>query len=159
MENSKNSQQKSIIKETETYKIRLIEHQDFERGYLKLLQQLTEAPKISKKKFIEILEANKHCKIIVIEDKIQKNQLIGTVKIFFDHKFSRNGKKVGHLEDLVVSKNYRKKGFGSILAKIIIDIASKEDCYKLIGNCDEGFEKFYEYNGFKKSGICFRKNF
>ena len=158
MEYSKNSES-SIIKQTKNYIIRLIEPSDYEKGFFELLQQLTTAPKLSKEKYLEILELNKNNKIIIIEDKIEKNKLIGTVKIYFDYKFARGGKKVGHLEDIVIDENYREKGFGSILVNVIIDLAKSEGCYKLILNSGEEYSGFYEKNGFKKAGLYFRISF
>ena len=154
-----NSDQKNIFEENENYIIRLIEHSDYEKGFFELLSQLTDAPKLNKKTFIEIIQLNnRNSFIIVIEDKKEK-KLIGTVKIFFEYKFIRNGGKVGHFEDLVIHIDYRKKGLGSILTKLLIKIAAEEKCYKLIGNTSDNFKGFYEINGFDNSGISFKKYF
>ena len=43
------------------------------------------------------------------------NKLIGSVKLLFERKFFKEGCLCAYYEDLVVDKNYRKKGYGQLL--------------------------------------------
>ena len=66
--------------------------------------------------------------------------------------------KVAHIEDLVVDKEYRKKGISKLLIDKCINYAKNEQCYKIILNCNKNLIKFYEKNNFYNSGFQMRLN-
>lgn len=87
----------------------------------------------------------------VIEEDNKK--LIGSGTILFEQKLIHNFGKVAHLEDIIISKEYREKGYGSILINYLINVSIKKKCYKIILNCNEKIEKFYMINGFTRNGL------
>ncbi len=147
-----------VFVDNEIFIARTIEKEDYEKGYFELINQLTIAPKLEKEEFLKILELNKNCIIIIMEDK-KNRKLIGTVKILFDFKFARKGGIVAHLEDIVIDEDYRKNGYGTFLIKLVEEISQKKNCYKLVGSCRENFKEFYRAKGFDVSGINFTKYF
>ncbi len=84
------------------------------------------------------------------------NEIIGCCTLLVEPKIIHNGSKVGHIEDLVVSKEHRGKGIGKELLKYCIDIAKKHGCYKVILDCDESNINFYNKCGFRQKGVCMR---
>lgn len=65
----------------------------------------------------------------------------------------------GFLENVFVKEESRGKGVGSKLVEAIIDLAKKENCYKLIGTSrydNSGVHVFYDKLGFKDYGKEFR---
>ena len=46
---------------------------------------------------------------------ISKNKIIGAITLFIEQKIIHDGMCVGHIEDLVVNKTYRKMGVGKSL--------------------------------------------
>ena len=68
-------------------------------------------------------------------------------------------KKTIELKNIAVDEKYQSKGYGSIFIDFIKQVAQKKYENLLVGTPDiaERQIKFYEKNGFQKSGI--RKNF
>lgn len=67
----------------------------------------------------------------------------------------------GFLEDLFVEESHRQHGIGSTLAKMAIEEAKNQGCYKVVGNSRTFKTKvhtFYEKIGFMKFGFEFRMN-
>jgi len=81
---------------------------DYSKGYLELLSQLTIVGEMSKERFEEFFLKNKN-DIYVVED-LEKNKIIGTASLFIEQKFIHGGGKVGHLEDVVVDVGGRILG-------------------------------------------------
>ena len=105
-------------------------------------------------KIIEELNTNHNIYFYIENDKI-----VGSITLLIEQKLIHNGKCVGHIEDFVVSENYRKKGIGSNLINYAINIAERSNCYKCILDCKNMLERFYEKKGFEKRGIYMAKYF
>lgn len=58
--------------------------------------------------------------------------------------------KVGHIEDIVISNEYRNQGLGKMLIEFLINRAKEEKCYKIILNCQEQNIPFYAKCNFIK---------
>jgi glucosamine-phosphate N-acetyltransferase len=93
---------------------------------------------------------HKNSTIWVIE---YNHELIGTATLIYEYKFIRNIVKLAHVEDVCIDHRYRNKGLGTILLKFLVNEATNEQCYKIILDCDETLEHFYNKSGFKKNGI------
>lgn len=107
---------------------------DFYKGYLDLLEQLTDVCKneITYKcfeSFVETLFLNHH--IIILEDT-NTNKIIGTGTILIEQKIIHNMGKIGHIEDIVVDSNYRKKGLGQQIINKLKNIGKDNNCYKIV---------------------------
>ena len=87
------------------------------------------------------------------------NKLIGTATIIYEYKFIRNIVKLAHIEDVCIDQNHRNKGIGNLLINFIVNEANKENCYKIILDCDEKLENFYKKSGLEKNGIQMAKYF
>lgn len=129
--------------------IRELEIEDYNKGFLQLLNQLTNIGDYNYEKFEKVFEIYKktHDLIIVIENN---NKIIATGKILIEYKFHNNMSYLGHIEDIVVDENYRKYGIGKKIVEYLIDYGLKNDCYKVTLNCSDKNVEFYEKCGFKK---------
>jgi glucosamine-phosphate N-acetyltransferase len=78
--------------------------------------------------------------------------VIGTGKIILEYKCHNNFKKMGHLEDIVISEKYKNKGVGKYLVLFLMKVAKNEGCYKVILNCNEVLIPFYLKCGLTKKG-------
>jgi glucosamine-phosphate N-acetyltransferase len=76
----------------------------------------------------------------------------GTATILYERKLIRGCKKVGHIEDVVVSPNYRDQGIAKHLVTTLTEMAS-ESCYKVILDCTEDLIPFYEKCHFTLKGV------
>jgi len=130
--------------------IRNIEQNDYDKGYMNLMKQFTNFDyNISKEQFTDYLHRNhKHIRIIVIEDN---GIIIGAGSIFKLEKLHNN--PVGQIEDIIIDKRQRGKGYGKAIVERLVDIGKNEfKAYKIILNClDENIE-FYNKCGFKLVG-------
>ena len=132
---------------------RHIEHTDYYKDYLTLLEQLTIVEKekinlIQFKNFVNNL-SNKHI-IIVIEDN---NKIIGTGTLLIENKIIHNMGLVGHVEDIIIHNNYRKLGLGKKLIDELINMSIQSSCYKIILDCNEKNVNFYQNSGFTQKEI------
>lgn len=82
-------------------------------------------------------------KIIVIYDK-SKKQIVGSGTLVIEQKFIRQQGKAGHIEDIVVSEQYRGKKLGKRLIELLKQIALANECYKVILDCSQHNVGFYE---------------
>lgn len=139
--------------------------QDYDKGYLELLSQLTLVGQVSRaeftKRFQEMKTANSispHYYIVVIEDT-KMHKIIGTSTLFLEMKFIHHCAMRGRLEDVAVLSSYRGCGIGEVVVKIIVELARETfKCYKLTLDCSDDLIKFYGRNNFLPSGhmLCIR---
>lgn len=133
--------------------VREIEEDDFEKGYMNLINYFTRYPEpISFDTFKETLAKiqQNRSKIFVIEEN---GRIVATITCLIQQKLHNNCKRVAHIEDLVVEEQSRKKGYASTLIKKAIDYAKNEICYKIVLQTNEDNIGFYEKNGFTRKGI------
>ena len=95
--------------------------------------------------FVNHLSNNHIVKIIKDEES---KKIVGTITILIESKVIHNFGKVGHIEDVVVDKNHRGKGYASKLIQHAITIAKLYNCYKCILNCSDEVVPVYQKNGF-----------
>jgi glucosamine-phosphate N-acetyltransferase len=130
--------------------IRKILEKDYYKNYLNLISQLTDQDiNCTYKQFINHLKNIKsQIYVIEIEDKI-----IASITLLFEKKFIHNLSKVCHIEDVIVDKDYHKKGIGTKLINFSINKAKEEECYKIILNCKDKLYNFYNKFGFKNKNL------
>jgi len=133
-------------------RIRLINEEDLEE-YLELLSQLTTVGNIINSKDVlkRISNQNIYIFVSIIDEKV-----VGCASLLIEQKFIHSGRTVGHIEDVVVHNNYRKKGIGRDLIDTCVNAAKTFNCYKVILDCDENNIPFYQKCNFKKKGVCMR---
>lgn len=116
-----------------------------------LLKQLTEAPEITHEKYNDIVSSlNDNHNIFTFVDN---GKTVGLITLFIEQKLIHGGKCVAHIEDLVVDREYRRKGISSALIGHVMQYINNKNCYKVILNCKEELEPVYENSGFQKKGI------
>jgi len=136
-------------------RIRELQPEDYDKGYYELMNQLADAPTLSREEFEIQLKAIKEetpiHKIIVFEDEVSGN-LMASGTIFLERKFIRANALAGHIEDIVVNCHYRQSGYGKLLITVLKDVAFEAGAYKIILDCKESNMPFYEKCGFSQSG-------
>lgn len=82
-------------------------------------------------------------------------EVIGYGSLVFEVKI--RGGLSAHVEDIVISKNYRGKAYGRKLLEYLIHFATEHKCYKLSLQCSEENQSFYESVGFVRSHFTMQK--
>ena len=136
--------------------IREIEEADLERGFLETLDFLRNASNLDKTKAKEILKKIKQNPNHIIHVAIDGKKIVGTTTLFIEQKFIHDGGLVGHIEDVVVRKDYEGKGIGIKLVTSMLERAKEKNCYKTILDCKDDVKQFYERIGFKRESNCMR---
>ena len=97
--------------------IRKLEKEDFQKGFLNSLDTLREASNISKEKALEIfnlIQSNPNHIIVVAEIN---DRIVGSTTLLIEPKFIHQGGFVGHIEDVVVSKEFQGNQIGEKIVK------------------------------------------
>ena len=112
--------------------IREIEENDLENGFLESLDFLSKASNIDRDKAREILKKINHDPNHIIHVAIDDNKIVGSTTLLIEQKFIHEGGLVGHIEDVVVRKDYEGKGIGIKLVMSMLERAKEKNCYKTI---------------------------
>jgi len=138
--------------------IREIQESDLEKGFLESLDNLRKASDLDKNVargiLIKIISDPNHI-IHVAEDN---GKIVGSTTLLIEQKLIHNGGCVGHIEDVVVSKEFEGRGIGIKLVRSLLEIASTKNCYKTILDCTDELIPFYERIGFKQESNQMRYN-
>jgi glucosamine-phosphate N-acetyltransferase len=129
--------------------IRKITESDLENGFLETLDSLRQASNLDKNKARAILQKITQNPDHVIFVALEEGRVVGATTLIIEQKFIHDGGKVGHIEDVVVSKTLQGKGIGEKLIRFALDYAKKQGCYKTILDCDDKVRPFYEKLGFE----------
>ena len=135
----------------EKIEIREIEEDDIEKGFLETLDFLRNASGLDKNKTKEILKKIKQNPDHIIHVAIDDKKIVGSTTLLIEQKFIHDGGLVGHIEDVVVRKDYEGQGIGMKLVISLLDVAKQRKCYKTILNCEDSLKPFYEKIGFKNT--------
>jgi len=128
--------------------IREIEENDLENGFLESLDFLRKASNIDRVKASEIFKKINHDPNHIIHVAIDDNKIVGSTTLLIEQKFIHEGGLVGHIEDVVVRKDYEGKGVGMKLIRSLLDCAKEKNCYKTILDCKDDVKPFYKKIGF-----------
>jgi glucosamine-phosphate N-acetyltransferase len=130
--------------------IRELKEADLWNGFLKSLDSLKQASNIEKSKAKEIFEKINTNPDHIIAVAELDGKIVGATTLFIESKFIHDGGLVGHIEDVVVNKEYQGQKIGEKIMNYLIEIAKNRGCYKTILDCTDDVKPFYEKLGFKQ---------
>lgn len=136
--------------------IRKLQKEDLSNGFLQTLDSLRITSNTDKKtieKTFDKINSNQDQLIIVA---LLDGKVVGATTLLIETKFIHNGGKVGHIEDVVVNKEYQKKGIGEKMITYLLRYAKEQGCYKTILDCVNDVKPFYEKLGFKHNANALR---
>jgi len=135
---------------------RKLEESDIMGGFLESLDSLRKVSDLTEEKSKEIfnkIKSNPNHEVFVA---VLDSKVIGSTTLLIEPKFIHKGGKVGHIEDVVIAKEYQGTGIGEKLINFVLDHAKQNQCYKTILDCTDDVKQFYEKIGFKKHSNCMR---
>lgn len=133
------------------YSIRELELEDYEKGFLDCLKELTIVGNITKEMFAETFNERKErgvFTVVAVENKT--GRILGTGSIFYEPKFIRECSWKAYIEDISIAKFAQKKGVGKRIVKYLEERALRDGCYKVILTCNENNKEFYQKMKFKR---------
>ena len=139
------------------FSVRELEEKDLQNGFIETLNFLRTVGNLSDsqlKTIFKKIKSNPDNKIFVAVD--EDGKVMGATTLIIEQKFIHEGGKVGHIEDVVTHKDFRKMGIGKALIERALEVAKAAGCYKVILNCVEENLPFYGKLGFHKHGLEMR---
>lgn len=130
--------------------IRQIKQEDLFNGFLESLDSLRKASDLDDKKakkVFDMIKSNPNHVIFVAE---MNQKIVGSTTLFLEPKFIHGGGMVGHIEDVVITKQLQGRKIGEKLITESLNYAKSKGCYKTILDCTDEVKPFYEKLGFKK---------
>lgn len=94
-----------------------------------------------------IKEQSKNYEVYV---KIIDNRIVATAAILYEYKLKYIQPKA-HIEDVAVHEDYRSQGLGKEIVKHCINVAEKNNCYRVVLTCKDSLIGYYEQLGFRKA--------
>jgi glucosamine-phosphate N-acetyltransferase len=136
--------------------IKELQKEDLWNGFLTTLDSLRQASNIEKntaEKIYDKIENNPdHIIVVALMDE----KVVGAATLLLESKFIHNGGIVGHIEDVVVEKNYQGQKIGEKIIRYLLEVAKTKGCYKTILDCVDEVKPFYEKIGFTHNANALR---
>ena len=129
--------------------IRELRKDDLWNGFLTTLDSLRQTSGIDRNKAEKIFEKiNSNPDHIIVVAELD-GKIVGTATLLIEPKFIHGGGLVGHIEDVVVNKNFQGQKIAEKIMKYLLEFAKNQGCYKTILDCTDDVKSFYEKLGFK----------
>ena len=138
--------------------IRKIIESDLENGFLESLDNLRQTSNLEQNSVRNILKKILENENHIIHVAELNGKIVGSTTLLIEQKFIHEGGFVGHIEDVVVNKEFEGQGIGMKLVLSLLDVAKERKCYKTILNCEDKLIPFYEKIGFKQKSTEMRFN-
>ncbi|KAG6175926.1 hypothetical protein E4U27_005681 [Claviceps purpurea] len=137
------------------YIIRPLEKNDYHKGFLACLQELTWTGDQTADEFAaryDEMDTNGagpyYYLVIEHEDRI-----VGTGAIVIEKKFIWNRASVGHVEEICIMESHRDKGLGRKMINALDSVATNVGCTKSLLNCAPDKSIFYGKCGYNVAGL------
>ena len=99
--------------------------------------------RLDKNQYVSIvlnMPANQH---IIIAKEMMSGNIVGLCTLLVESSFVYRGKCVGHIIDLIVDQNARRKGYGTAILRQIEQLAKKENCKILRVRIETGIASYF----------------
>ena len=136
--------------------IRKIIESDLENGFLESLDNLRQTSNLEQNSVRNILKKILENENHIIHVAELNGKIVGSTTLLIEQKFIHEGGFVGHIEDVVVNKEFEGRGIGMKLVLSLLDVAKEKKCYKTILSCEDKLIPFYEKIGFKQKSTEMR---
>ncbi|KAF2881617.1 hypothetical protein ILUMI_24560 [Ignelater luminosus] len=131
--------------------VRPLQLEDYDKGFLQLLSQLTAVGNVNRMTFERqywAMQKSGGYYVTVIEDT-RNRRIIGAASLITEYKFIHEGGLRARLEDVVVNNTYRGKQLGKLIVLTVTLLAKKLGCYKMTLDCKDTLIVFYKSLGYK----------
>lgn len=129
---------------------------EIQTEYMYLLSTLTLAPDIESAAFLtQVKKISRYGSILIIyeESADASFRIFGCGTLIVEPKLIHSGMSVGHIEDVVVHPDYRKRGISGKILDYLKRLSVTWNCYKIILDCAPSLKAVYEKSGFRQKSI------
>jgi len=120
--------------------IRPLASTDYDRGHLSVLGILSETPNVGAdawtSQFHDLRDTPATYYILVVVSR-DTDRIVASGGVFIERKFLRGLGRVGHIEDIAVSREMQGKKLGLRIIQALTHISEGVGCYKTILNCND----------------------
>ncbi|KAL0209459.1 hypothetical protein RCL1_007827 [Eukaryota sp. TZLM3-RCL] len=138
---------------TNNLRLRKLQRDDYNRGFLQVLAELTSVGEVSELKFQSTFDSLPNDTYVYVIEDVESGKVVAAATLLVEQKFIHQCGKVGHIEDVVVSSTYRGQNLGRVLVERLSELAKQEGCYKTILDCADHNVTFYEKCGLEVKGV------
>ena len=132
-------------------RLRFLSDKDY-HDYVSLINQLSKLGEISQEAYEDFAyKQDSHSYVTFVYE--QDGKLVSCLTLLLESKLAGN---VLHIEDVVTDSAYQVKGIASKLIDYAKEFAIKNKCYKIILDCSDVNEQFYNKLGFYTAGNYMR---
>ena len=132
--------------------LRKLEESDYDKNLIELLNFLYKDNSFTKLEFCSVFDyinSNNNINIFVKE---VDNKIVAIGTILIEQKLIHNLGTAGYIQDIIVHKDYRARGYSREIVDYLKQVAIDNKCYKVVLNCSDDNIKMYEKMGFKLNG-------
>lgn len=126
---------------------------DYDKGFITLLSQLTVVGDVTKELFLKRFHAMRSCPdtyyVIIVEDA-ELGKIVACGTLFVEQKFIHEIASRGRIEDIVVDDSCRGKKIGKLIVETLMLLSEKLGCYKTSLECKDPLLSFYTQFGLKR---------
>mmetsp|Transcript_123097 Transcript_123097/g.230146 ORF Transcript_123097/g.230146 Transcript_123097/m.230146 type:complete len:185 (-) Transcript_123097:138-692(-) len=142
----------------EGYELRPMRRDDYRKGIVELMGQLTDVGALSEERFVAVFDSREQGRAYqtVVVEHIDSQRLAATATLLIEEKFVHGGASVGHVEDVVVCAVHRSKGLARLMLAALAEHARHAGCYKVILDCNEKNVGMYERCGYRRCEVQMR---
>lgn len=136
------------------YNVRPLSRDDYPKGFFENLQTLAQTGEVTEDRFHKQFDWMKAKEEIFYNVVIEhNNKIVANGMLIVERKFIWDLGKVGHIEEVSVSKDHQGKGLGKSIIQAINSVARNVDCIKTILDCSPENEAFYGKSGYFRGGV------
>uniref|UniRef100_A0A915I961 Glucosamine 6-phosphate N-acetyltransferase n=1 Tax=Romanomermis culicivorax TaxID=13658 RepID=A0A915I961_ROMCU len=134
-------------------KLRPLMLSDYDKGFMKLLSELTTVGNVSEQQFEKRFFSMKRCKntyYVTVIENLETGDIVAAATLVVEEKFIHQASIRGRIEDVVVSADFRGRKLGHILLATLTALGKKLGCYKMSLECKDELLAWYENFGYRK---------
>eukprot|EP00427_Karlodinium_veneficum_P056065 CAMPEP_0169420238 /NCGR_PEP_ID=MMETSP1017-20121227/65426_1 /TAXON_ID=342587 /ORGANISM="Karlodinium micrum, Strain CCMP2283" /LENGTH=137 /DNA_ID=CAMNT_0009528993 /DNA_START=64 /DNA_END=477 /DNA_ORIENTATION=+ len=100
------------------YEVRLLQRDDYQKGFKELLAQLSDVGDLSEECFLKVFDSRSQqvnsYRCVVVEH-VESKCLVSTATLLVEEKFLHGGARVGHIEDVVTDSSHQRRGLARLV--------------------------------------------
>ncbi|EDO40254.1 predicted protein [Nematostella vectensis] len=136
----------------EDLRLRPLASDDYNKGFMDLLSQLTKIGNVTEEKFLKRFNAMRDhhgTYYIIVVENTKADKILASGSLIVEQKFIHEIALRGRIEDIVVDDSCRGRRIGQLIVETLLLLSEKLGCYKTSLECRDPLLGFYKKFGFQ----------